>query len=138
MFGNRKEMEMEEAKSDDRLFGNLALALVIAGLLVPFAIAIVANARIAMGFGVVAILLALLFGIVGWKQKTGKVTVLVIGCLGVLAIIAGVIFFLRRSEARSVMEARAHQEQRAKEKQAEQSAAPLPRDPQTGHSEGAR
>ena len=119
---------MEGPKTSDKLFGNLALALLVAGLLVPFIIAMFAKEEIATGFGVVAILLALLFGIIGRKQKTGKVTLLIVGCLGVLVF---VLVFGRRAEARSTM-------QRAIEKQAERNAAPPPSTPQAGNPESAR
>ena len=69
----------------------LALLLLVAGLLVPFIIAMFTNANIALYFGVVAILLALLFGIMGWKQKTGKITVIIIGCWGIVAGINHII-----------------------------------------------
>jgi len=124
----KRGVKMEGPKTSDKLFGNLALALLVAGLLVPFIIAMFAKEEIATGFGVVAILLALLFGIIGRKQKTGKVTLLIVGCLGVLVF---VLVFGRRAEARSTM-------QRAIEKQAERNAAPPPSTPQAGNPESAR
>lgn len=126
---------MDETKSEDRIFGNLALRLLVAGLLLPFLIAMFADQNVAMGFGVVAVLLALLFGIIGRKQKTGRVTVIVVSCLGLLAIIMGTVSISKRSEARTKMEAARVEAMR---RHAEQSTAPLPSAPWTGPSEGAR
>ena len=114
---------MEERKDTDKLFGNLALGLLVVALLVPFIIAAFASEALALGFGVVAALLALVFGIIGWQQKAGKVTVITIACLSVFALGIGVLNMKKMSEARGAMEAarRQHVERRA-----EQNAAPLP------------
>ena len=67
---------MEHTNDSGKLFGNLALVLLVAGLLVPFIIAAFASEQLAMGFGVVAVILALVFGVLGWKHKPGKVSVI--------------------------------------------------------------
>jgi chromate transport protein ChrA len=82
---------MENTNDSGKLFGNLALGLLVAGLLVPFIIAMLASEQLAMGFGVVAVVLALVFGIAGWKHKTGKVAVIICAGLAVLALAIAVL-----------------------------------------------
>ena len=96
---------MKESQSSDKLFGNLALALLIAGLLVPFVIGAFVSEGLAMGFGAVACLLALVLGIIGWKQKTGKVTVVAIAVLTVFAAGTYSLVCSRRSTAMEEREA---------------------------------
>jgi len=87
---------MNETKSNDRFFGNLALVLFVTGLLVPWIIALF-NPEIAAGFGIVAELLALVFGIIGWKQKTGKVAAIGALVLVVVAMAAVGVYGFARS-----------------------------------------
>ncbi len=100
---------MEESKRTDGLFGYLALGLLVAGLLVPFIIGAFADGELAMGFGVVAVLLALVFGIIGWKRKAGKVTVITVGCLGALSIITFTLYSRVRETSEHERAARARQ-----------------------------
>ena len=90
---------MEQSRSSDKLFGNLALGLLVAGLLVPFIIGVFSE-ELAIAFGVTACLLALVLGIIGWKQKTGKVTVVAIVVLGIFS--TGT-YFLTRSKRTTAM-----------------------------------
>lgn len=128
----QKEMKMEETKASDRIFGNLALSLLIAGLLGPFLITMFANADTAMGFAVVAIFLALVFGIIGRRQKTGKVTL----AIGLLAIVSYTMFAtFGESDAKRLFNS--HQERQAIRERAKQSAVPLPSIPRTDTSKDA-
>ena len=96
---------MEESRSSDKLFGNLALGLLDAGLLLPFIIGAFASQQLAVGFGVVALILALLFGVIGIREKTGKVTVIATVCLAVIAIAAtGLIYFTDKAKGRRMDE----------------------------------
>jgi hypothetical protein len=100
---------MENTNDSGKLFGNLALGLLVAGLLVPFIIAAFASEQLAMGFGVVAMILALVFGIVGWQHKTGKVVVVTTAVLVVLAAVNFTLYFRVRKAAESEMEERTKQ-----------------------------
>ena len=82
---------MTEDKTSKRTFGHIALALFIIGLLLPFLIAAISSVDLAMGFGVVSEILALIFGILGWQTKTGKVAV--IGFI-VLILFTGINYIL--------------------------------------------
>lgn len=77
--------------NDERLFSLVALGLFLAALLVPFLIAIFARDELALGFGVVAAALALLFGILSWSERISKVVTL---ALGTLMGVAGVAILL--------------------------------------------
>jgi len=63
---------------DPMFFGNLALVLVVAGLFAPI------FGETGLGFGCVAFILALVFGILGWKRLTGKVAVILVVFVTVL------------------------------------------------------
>ncbi len=90
---------MSKTHADDRIFSILALGLLITGLLGPFIIAAFSNDDLAIGFGVIATLLALLFGILGWKQRMAKVAVITIGFLIVASLTALLLFFPKRAQA---------------------------------------
>ncbi|HUW30405.1 MAG TPA: hypothetical protein VM223_02205 [Planctomycetota bacterium] len=95
----------------------------MAGLLVPFIIGAFATEElVGLAFGVVAMLLALVFGILGWKQKTGKVTVIAVACVGGLSVITLVVYFQARRASEHKSFARARQ---AVEQLGEPSSADL-------------
>jgi len=100
---------MENTNDSGKIFGNLALGLLVAGLLVPFIIAVFASEQLAMGFGVVAVVLALLFGILGWKHRTGKVVVIITAALVVLAAVNFTLYFGSGKSSESEMQERARQ-----------------------------
>lgn len=81
-----EDKNMEEVKSNTRLFANLSLGLFIAGLLVPFILAAIGGPGFGIGFGVVSELLALVFGILGWAHTRARVAVISIVVLFVLAV----------------------------------------------------
>ena len=84
---------MEEARSNSRLFANLSLGLLIAGLLVPFPLTAIGGPELGIGFGVVSEVLALFFGILGWADKRARVAVIGVMVLfvwaGAVAVISG-------------------------------------------------
>ena len=126
---------MEESRSSDKLFGNLALGLLVVGLLAPFIIAVFASQQLAVGFGVVALILALLFGVIGIREKTGKVTVIATVCLAVLAIAAtGLIYFTDKAKCRRMNELCRTEMESQKRKALNRSAE---QDESTVFSEGA-
>jgi hypothetical protein len=84
-------MKLGQEKTDSRFYGQLAIGHLIAGLLGPFLVAKILSGDVALGFAVVALLLALLFGILGWKQKSGQVTSIVVSCLVIVAAINWII-----------------------------------------------
>ena len=71
--------------NDKRIFSCLALALLVGGLLGPFVIALFGSRELALGFGAVAEVLALTFGVLSYSERIGK-TVTAIGT--VLALTA--------------------------------------------------
>ena len=82
---------MGETDSGARLFGNLGLGLFVAGALMPFVLGSYGAGGPAAGFAVVAMLLALLFGILGRRSAGGKVALIGAGAvllLGVAAFLA--------------------------------------------------
>ena len=70
---------MNRQNQSNKIFADLSLAIVIIGLLVPVIISIFSTYEFAFGFSMFAILLAFIFGIVGRKHKTGKVSVVIAG-----------------------------------------------------------
>lgn len=71
-----------------RLFAVLSLGLFVAGLLVPFAIAATGQPQLAIGFGVVSEILALLFGLLGLPYAPARIAVI---CNTVLVVGAGIV-----------------------------------------------
>jgi hypothetical protein len=78
-------------KRNEKLCGNLALAHLITGLLGPNLLILLLNEDIALGFGGLAIALTFLFGILGWKEKTAKVAVIVACCVCLFVAVNGAI-----------------------------------------------
>ena len=68
-------------------------------LLVPFIIALFASEKLPMGFGVVVVILALVFGLLGWQYKTGRVAVTICAGLAVLSLAIFVLVF-QKAKAR--------------------------------------
>lgn len=112
--------EPNAGNADNRLFGLLAIILLCLALLGPFAIAAFSHQpEMAIGFGIVSMVLALVFGIIGWRHKTGKVVVVttgvLLGLVLIMALLALVVFQSRRVvsmkkelEMRTEMESRHH------------------------------
>ena len=84
--------------NDKRIFALVSLGLLLMALLVPFSIAASGRDDLAVGFGVVAGLLALLFGALSWSDRIGR-TVTV--ALLLLLVVGGggmaVIYTIRSS-----------------------------------------
>jgi hypothetical protein len=86
-----------------RLFAMLSLGLFVAGLLLPFGIAATGQPQLAIGFGVVSEILALLFGLLGLPYAPARVavicnTVLVAGA-GIVAAVQWQQYMFRETEA---------------------------------------
>ena len=95
--------------NDKRILSFLALGLFLAALLLPFIIAIFARDELALGFAVVASTLALLFGILSWSERLGRVVTV---SLGVLLCAAGATLLLLTTPMPwQVARARAEREQ---------------------------
>ena len=73
--------------SDKKFLARLALILFVCGLTIPFIITIFADESIAMGFGVVAEVLALILGVLSWKHIFGKVVT--VGVVILMALAGG-------------------------------------------------
>lgn len=80
-----------------RLFALLSLALFVAGLLVPFAIAAIGQSQLAIGFGVVSEILALLFGLLGLPYAPARVAVI---CNTLLLAGAGIVAAVQWQQGR--------------------------------------
>lgn len=77
--------------NDKRIFALVSLGLLLAALLVPFLIAAFGKDDLALGFGAVAGLLALLFGALSWTDRIGRtvtVTLLLLLLAGGVGIVA--------------------------------------------------
>jgi len=74
--------------NEKRIFAMVSLGLLLIAFLVPFIIATSGRNDLAVGFSVVAGLLALLFGALGWSDRIGRIvtiaasSVLVVGAGG--------------------------------------------------------
>ncbi len=82
--------------NDKRLIAFVSLGLLVAALLVPFFLALCGRGDLAVGFAIVAGLLALLFGALSWSDRIGKTvtTVLLLMLVGGVAGMA-VLFAVR-------------------------------------------
>ena len=80
--------------NDKRIFALVSLGLLLAALLVPFFIAAGGRDDLAVGFGVVAGVLALLFGALSWSDRIGRAVttalllMLAVGAVGMAALAA--------------------------------------------------
>jgi phosphate/sulfate permease len=107
--------------NDKRIFALLSLGLLVTALLVPFVIAALGRDDLAVGFGVVAGLLALLFGVFSWSERIGKTVAIAVLSLLVVGG-AGMVVFSRiraqhmraemRAEEQRLREGALRQEQR--------------------------
>ncbi|MCG8431110.1 MAG: hypothetical protein MJA29_08045 [Candidatus Omnitrophica bacterium] len=102
----------KEPNSTDRLFGTLAVSMFILAFLgfwiieaaqdIFYVSGRYVSGRIssdnALGFSGAAIFLALLFGVIGWRHKAGKVTVLTIGALLSLLLVAALIYGIMQAQ----------------------------------------
>lgn len=84
---------MKETTSEDRIFGTLSIVLLSISLLVPWIIEAFSKIESAIGFGIVGLLLAFVFGIIGWNHRAGKVTAYIIGVLFALSFILSLARF---------------------------------------------
>ena len=84
--------------NDKRLFALLSLGLLLAALLVPILIAAYGRQEYALPFGLVAGLLALLFAVLGWGDRIGKIVAITL----LLFLVAGggssVVIYMVRSQ----------------------------------------
>ena len=87
--------------NDPRILAFISLGLSVATPLVPFFIAAMGRDDLALGFGAVAGLLALLFGVFSWKEYIGRTAVVVLP----IALVAGlIVVFAIRAQRRNVAE----------------------------------
>jgi hypothetical protein len=115
-------------------YGKAALILMIAGALMPIAalaahfVIMYAGVRLGMFLflpflllGIFCLLLAFIFGIIGWKSTPGKIAAIGVPCLGLL-IIPGLVllslFHVRTSTAVAVEQARSKKTAKIKELEA--------------------
>lgn len=101
--------------NDKRIFALVSLGLLLAALLVPFLIAAFGRDDLAIGFGAVAGLLALLFGALSWSDRIGRtvtVTMLLLllaGGVG-LVVLSGIQFHRMKAVEDRAEAERAHAE----------------------------
>ncbi len=78
--------------NDKRIIALVSLGLVLVALLVPFFFALVQRDDLAVGFGIVAGLLALVFGALSWSDRIGRAVttalllMLAVGAVGMAAL----------------------------------------------------
>jgi serine/threonine protein kinase len=102
--------------SDRRVFARQALWCLVVGLLgCPFLNALHASEDATVTFGASCLLLALVFGIISWHERLGRIIAITVMALGTVSLILGLIFSLVywREEVRL----RADEETREKEAQ---------------------
>jgi hypothetical protein len=93
--------------NDKRVFALLSLGLLVTALLVPFIIAAFGREDLALGFCIVAALLALLFGSLSWSERIGRTVTIALLCLLVvggagMAMVSKVgAQYMRAEEARA-------------------------------------
>ena len=96
---------MADEGHSSRRIGWLALSLFVGGLLLPFALyellkevvkmPIDRSSYLSLGVGAVCELMALIFGVVGWRHPNGKVAGIGSGALIGLTLFVTVAFFFR-------------------------------------------
>lgn len=74
--------------NDKRTFAFLALSLLVCGLLGPFLIRMWGSSELALGFGVVAEVLALIFGVLSYSEQISKTVTRLVAVLAILSISA--------------------------------------------------
>jgi hypothetical protein len=80
-YAEERTETVDQSKSNARLFAVWSLALFVVGLLGYFILLAFIPFELAVGFLVSAELLALVFGIIGWSEKPGKVAVIGVSIL---------------------------------------------------------
>jgi len=129
---------MKDPNSDDRLFGILAIVLLSVALLGPWIIAAFSKEEAALGFGAVGVLLAFVFGIIGWRHRAGKVAVYATGGLLALSLIMWLVFAVALVPGkRAAMDERVKMEQHVRERQAEMQRRAAEQPAAQVQSEGA-
>ena len=88
----RTHMAEGTMNNDKRIFACTALLVFIAGLLVPFVVGAMGHEELALGFLTVAEFLALLFGILSWRDRIGRVVI--ITQLALVVLSAGAFFLV--------------------------------------------
>jgi len=123
---------MKAPNSDDRFFGILAIVMLSVALLVPWIIAAFSKEEAALGFGAVGVVLAFVFGIIGWRHRAGKVTVCTTGALLALSLVMWIVFAViivpkKRAAMKAEMQQAVHVTQaQMPQRDAEPIAPPLP------------
>lgn len=102
---------MKANDQHSRIFANLSIGLLVSGLLVPFVIDVLFAEELAMGFQITAVLLALVFGVLGWGRRAGKVAVVLAGAFFMWS--GGVSLWLMRREHAARMEEQVMREKAA-------------------------
>ena len=92
---------MDKGKLNTRLFAVWSLTLFVVGLLGYIILLAFTAFEVAAGFLVVSELLALVFGIIGWLEKPGKVAVIGV-CI--LMLCSGVSYLFFRSASQNIQE----------------------------------
>lgn len=96
---------------DKQIFAYLALSLLVGGFLGPFVIAVFGSRELALGFGMVAEILALIFGVLSYSEWIGKVVTVMSSVLVVAAALTTAVLIPIR--ARQQAELRAQSESQA-------------------------
>ena len=89
--------------TDDKFLSRISISLFILGLLAPLIIALFST-EIAVKFGVICEILALVFGLLSFRQKLGKITTIGVSTLTLMLAIAFSIKFINASYARGEVE----------------------------------
>ena len=79
-------------ETDGKFLSRISITLFTIGLLVPFIIGNFSSLEIAIGFGVVCEVLALVFGLLTWNQKLGKISTIGVSVLMLISAFNFVIF----------------------------------------------
>lgn len=74
--------------NDKRTFAFLALTLLVFGLPGPFVIQMWGSSELALGFGVVAEVLALIFGVLSYSEPIGKTVTRLVAVLAIVSVSA--------------------------------------------------
>jgi hypothetical protein len=83
--------------NDKRIFALVSLGLLLAALLVPFIIAAQGREDLAIGFGAVAGLLALLFGALSWSDRIGRTMTIASLLVLVFGVGGSAVIYMKQS-----------------------------------------
>jgi hypothetical protein len=100
--------------NDKTFLARAALILFIAGITMPFIIAIFASESIAIGFGLVTEVLALILGVISWKHLFGKIVSIGVCILIAISGVQYIAFLNLREDARSNMQTQKEAQQNAR------------------------